>query len=185
MGAVSSRDEFVIPRLVENVPPRRLPKRTRPSTEERMNLLKKVQVRNLVKVKRTPPPEDARILKFQNASTGEPFCWKLSESYKTVTQRLSISPSERFFEGSTFRVFFPMGEDHYITKMHRSGTPSVDTVFQAIHKTAIGAAAIQRQKNGLSTTTYGEAMKQLRSETICSVIVRTKGANHIYIVKGT
>jgi hypothetical protein len=161
-------------------------KTSKPSKPSRpiKNDEKNVSVRNFDVIKWYPPPDDATIYEFRSPSNNI-IPWIIASDHIDFVGKITDTPTRRFFKGMGFKVFCAIkseGGKKYVFKIHKSITPTIANVFLSVKNTALGAIALKLQgERGGEPVSYKDTMVDLNSVTISSMLVRTKGAKHIYV----
>ena len=144
----------------------------------------RVSVRNFGVTTWFIPPGDATVYEFRPHS-GHKLEWNITSDHTEFVSKFTDTPGRRFFKGMVFKVFYAIkdaaGEKKYVFKTYKSITPTIANVMLSVKNTAIGAIAMRIQTAGGKPALYDEVFSELKSTRISSILVRTKGAKHIYV----
>lgn len=188
MGAGSSSTSYNRNRSVYTMPSNNdSPGKTVPHQPKSKNGIKdehRVSVRNFGVTTWFPPPGDATVYEFRTRS-GIDLEWNIISDHTEFVSKFTDAPGRRFFKGMVFKVFYAIkdaaGEKKYVFKTYKSITPTIANVMLSVKNTAIGAIAMRIQMAGGKPALYNEVISELKSTSISSILVRTKGAKHIYV----
>jgi hypothetical protein len=146
--------------------------------------VKRVLARNVKKEPMAEPPADATVFFFETEQ-GQRVCWKIAtqSAHEFATSGIAAS-SQQFFKGATLRVFFPVKDGYYATKMFRGvGTLTFERVLKCIEFAASAAVAYHLQHDvGQSSVTTEDVTKSLRRVAVCHLLLRSMGgSNQVYV----